>query len=144
MSERQFSIQNTFVSNSLVQIVGGAEWIPEITAVNGQGEIQFANIEVIRGWYTRIGKVINFELVFACDISAPAAETNGSFTLMAPETHIDLQAVNGMVIGALSLGVYGTVSHIDDDLTLNILNTSGGNISATDVVMNVSGSYLIN
>jgi len=144
MSERQFSIQNTFVSNSLVQIIGGAEWVPEITATNGQGEIQFTNLEVIQGWYTRIGKVINFDLVFTCDISAPQGETDGSFSLMAPETHIDLQAVSGFVATIAANNVYGTVSHVDDDLILNILNASGGNLSATDATMNVTGSYLIN
>lgn len=144
MSERQFSIQNTLVANSLVQVIGGAEWIPEITTDTiGEG-IQFTNIEVIQGWYTRIGKVINFNLVFTCDIAAPIAERVGIFELTAPELHIDIGAVAGSVGTVDAASLAGTVSHVGDKLHLNILKSSDDAIGVTDAIMNVSGSYLIN
>ena len=137
-----FYVENTIVAKSLTNITNSDEWIPIVTSPNNTNEVAFNNIEVVCGFYSRVGSVVNFNVKFTADISAAITDTAGIINIAPPVYNFDDTFVVGQMLTIDQEGLYGVMTNIGNVLQVDVRNDAGV-ISASDVFLTVMGSYKI-
>lgn len=138
-----FQVFNNTTSGQLTYPVLSGTYTPTLSSPNSPGQIQFTNFNVLTAFYTQVNDVINLNIRFTADVSAPVGEISGIINVTPPVYNIKS---NNSVVGAITtisqVGLFGNLAASGNTIVVNMFNAAGP-INVNNAVLQVISSYQV-